>query len=388
MSNSCAIRNGQLGKGTLKMKKLLYGTTALAAVGLVAGSAGAADKIKMGVGGYFQSFLVYGSQDDSAGEPAANRRNTAVKQEGEIIFNGSTTLDNGIQFGVQVQLESETCGDQIDESYMWASGSFGRINVGSENSAAYLMHYAAPAPSGWSHGLNSPNFSDATTGQTNYPHTNPVSLTGDTEKVTYFTPRFAGFQFGASYTPDTNVEEANGGDALANGSYGGLPAKTDNFGNAYEFGANYVNKFNGVDVAISGSYGTAKDELNVATTDDREEWTAGAQIGIAGFTIGGGYRNDNLGRGTGVGGDRTDYNLGVRYAMGPWGVGIEYAHVKIDQTVGEDTVKAFEIGGSYDLGPGVQLQAGVQRWKGEDNANVAALEGTSTIVFIGTFLSF
>ena len=49
------------------MKKLLFGTTALAAVGLIAGSANAADKIKMGVGGYFQAFLVYGDEDTGTG---------------------------------------------------------------------------------------------------------------------------------------------------------------------------------------------------------------------------------------------------------------------------------------------------------------------------------
>jgi predicted porin len=215
-----------------------------------------------------------------------------------------------------------------------------------------------------------------------------VSLTSDDEKITYFTPRMAGFQLGVSYTPDTNVEEANGGDALANGSYGGLPADTDNFGNTYELGVNYVNKFNGVDVAVSGSYGKAKDELNTAATDDRTEWSVGGRIGIAGFTIGAAYREDNLGRGTGVGGDRTDYNVGVRYATGPWGVGIQYANATTEQTVGDDEQEAFEVGGSYDLGPGVQLQAGVQFWSSDDNANAVGAQGDSTIVFVGTFLSF
>lgn len=367
------------------MKKLLYGTTALAAVGLMAGSAGAAEKIKMGVGGYFQGFFVYADEDDGLNEPAAGRRNTAVKQEGEIIFNGSTTLDNGIQFGVQVQLEAETCGDQIDESFMWASGSFGRINVGSENSAAYLMHYASPAPSGWSHGLNSPNFSHATTGGfTNYIHTNPVSLTSDDEKITYFTPRMAGFQLGASYTPDNGIEENTPGDAA--GSYGGMPFENNGFSDVLELGINYVNKFNGVDVAISGSYGTGDDDLNIAgVTDDRDEWSIGAQIGIAGFTIGAAYREDN--RGLSGSFDRTDYNVGVRYATGPWGVGVQYAHAEQELGgAGEPEVDAFEVGGSYDLGPGVQLQAGVQFWDA-DNDNLA-VDGESTIVFVGTFLSF
>jgi len=379
------------------MKKLLYGTTALAAVGLLAGTASAADRIKMGVGGYWQGFFVYGDEDTGTGEAAANRRDHKVAREGEIIFNGKTTLDNGIQFGVQVQLEAETCGDQIDESFAWASGSFGRINIGSENSAAYLMHYASPAPSGWSHGLNSPNFSHATTGGfTNFIHTNPVSLSSDSEKITYFTPRLAGFQFGASYSPE-RCEEANvSGGTSCGGSYAGFQTENDTGDQSeiFEFGINYVNKLGALDVAVSGSWGQADSENKTAAaagaagSDDREEWSVGGRVGWAGWTFGAAYRDDNRGRS----GDnsRNDFNIGVRYATGPWGVGVQYANSEQETGTGsqEDEVEAIELGGSYDLGPGVQLQAGIQYWEAKDDANVQANEGESTIFFIGTFLAF
>ena len=144
------------------MKKLLYGTTALIAAGaLASGSAVGAEKVSMGVGGYMQAFFVGVDQEDSAGEPGADLRDHLVAREGEIIFNGKTTFDNGLQVGAQVQLEAEVCGDQIDESFIFFSGSWGRINIGSENSAAYLMHYSAPAPSHWAHGLQSSNFMHA-----------------------------------------------------------------------------------------------------------------------------------------------------------------------------------------------------------------------------------
>src|SRR3546814_8833431 len=50
-----------------------------------------------------------------------------------------------MKVGLDVQLEAETCGDQIDESYLWFQGDFGKLVLGSENSAAYLMSYGAPA---------------------------------------------------------------------------------------------------------------------------------------------------------------------------------------------------------------------------------------------------
>lgn len=387
------------------MKKFLYGSTALIAAGTLAGSASAAEKIQMGVGGYFQAYLVAGSEDDGTGQPAANRRNHAVKREGEIIFTGKTTLDNGIQFGVQIQLEAEVCADQIDESFMWVSGNFGRINIGSENSAAYLMHYAAPQPSHWAYGLNSPNFSNAAAGGgTTYPHTNPVSLSSDAEKITYFTPRLAGFQLGASYTPEACEEGRWDGNNAAlterpcGGSYAGFSNERNSGqqSEVVEIAANYVSKFGGVDVAVSGSWGEANAEPNaagvaVAGVADREEWSLGARFGFAGFTLGGGYRDDNRGL-SAANSDRQDYNLGLRYATGPWGVGVEWAHVNIEDAgaTGKNETDAFEVGGSYSLGPGIVLNGGVQYWdhQEDDAALKNANENSATIFFVGTHVAF
>ena len=198
------------------MKKLLYGTTALVAVG--------ADKVKIGVGGYMQAFFVGVDQDDNDGEPGVNLRDHLVAREGEIIFNGSTTFDNGLKVGAQVQLEAEVCGDQIDETFIFFSGSWGRVNIGAENSAAYLMHYSAPASSHWAHGLQSANFMHAGPGAGhgvgNCVHTAPANLTSDSEKITYFTPRLSGFQFGVSYTPE-RCQENNPGPEGCGGTYSG-----------------------------------------------------------------------------------------------------------------------------------------------------------------------
>jgi predicted porin len=247
---------------------------------MISSGAMAADKIKMGVGGYFQVAIAAGDQDDDD-----DKRMHLITEEGEIIFNGKTTLDNGLQVGVQVQLEAETCGDQIDEHFMWMSGGFGRIQLGAENSAPYLMGYASPAPSHWAHGLNSPNFSHAGL----VVETNLV-MTSDSEKITYFTPRMAGFQLGVSYTPEN--DEAGSGDGY-NSSYSGFPSDSEpgEQGEIIEVGVNYVNKFDDVSLAISAGYAAGSLESASATVDDDQTvWNAGFQIGFAGFTIGGAYR--------------------------------------------------------------------------------------------------
>lgn len=380
------------------MKKLLYGSTALIAAGMVASSAGAAERVKMGITGYFQAFGIYVDEDDGVGEPGANRREHSLEREGEIIFNGKTTLDNGIEVGVQVQLEAETCGDQIDESFIWFEGGFGRINIGSENSAAYLMHYASPTASGsFAFGLNEPNFrpyqpGTHAAGPGATVLTNPVLLSSDSEKITYFTPRISGFQLGISYTPD-NCEENGGASApgavACGGSYGGAELDNNNTGEVFEIGVNFVQKFGDFNVAVSGSWGVADDEVGTAATDDPEQWSIGAQIAFWGFTVGGAYNDAENIAGT-RGFDTEDWNIGLRYATGPWGIGIQYANKETSTATGvaEDEIDAVEIGASYDLGPGVSLHGGVQFWNLDDGASAAAAENDATVLFIGTSISF
>jgi len=383
------------------MKKLLYGTTALAAAGLLAGTANAADPIKMGVGGYMQMFAVYMSQNDGAGETAAGAANNAIKREGEIIFNGKTTLDNGLEFGVQVQLEAESSTDQIDESYIWVEGGFGRINMGSENSAPTLMHYAPSAPGGvgfeyvnfqFTNGHSVGGLRSVNTYQT---------MTEDSEKLTYFTPRMAGFQLGVSYTPDGGTSGgAAGGEAgsvtgqLA--SYSGMPldyAATKSYNQIVELGANYVNKLGGADVALSGGYGKAqvKDATvggNPPTNGkDRVQWSLGGRVGMMGFTVAAAYAKDNNGD-TRADRDTTDWDAGVNYATGPWSVGVAYYERTAQQGTGvqDDTFKAWEVGGKYTLGPGVTLGAGVQGSKVDSAGTVN--DNDATAVYVGTMLSF
>ena len=48
----------------------------------------------------------------------------------------------------------------------------------------------------------------------------------------------------------------------------------------------------------------------------------------------------------------------------------------------------IEIGGSYNIGPGIKMLAGIQLIDLDDNLNAAGAENDATIIFVGTFLSF
>ncbi|MZR29807.1 porin [Sneathiella litorea] len=354
------------------MKKAILGTTALVAVGaLAAAPASAAEKIALGVGGYMQSTYFYQNSDEPAGTPS--RISDRVTQEGEIFFTGSTTLDNGLKVGVNVQLEAYQATDQIDETYIFIEGSFGRVLLGSEDSAAYLMHYTSPSPVPM-YSADSANIYPTGQGNTTRPN-----LFSDTDKVTYFSPRFAGFQLGASYVPDGTSESGQ------HSQYAAPQYKSGN-DRGYSVAANYVNKFGMFDLAVSAGYQSV--DVNGAS-EDYSEYAFGASVGIAGFTVGGGYGVDKDIAGV-KDDDRKAWSAGVTYGMGPWSVGVQYSKTTDEPAAGGDSdATTWIVGGQYTLGPGITAFGGVQFDDNDLAASTAnRMAGDTQTFFVGTALSF
>lgn len=324
------------------MKKVLLGTTALGAAALVAGPAAAQDgKISLGVGGYYENFFTAVFQDD-IGNAEYNEFN--VRHEGEIHFKGETTLDNGLTVGFQAQLEAITQGDQMDETYLYFTGSWGRLVMGAENSAPYAMQYGAPAAG---LGVNSPNFAPVELGSA--PTSTYLNRTSDANKITYFTPRFFGFQLGASYTPNV---DATGGDRQSSGlNTDNDPGDVNNF---FGVGANFVESFGGVDVALAGGMEYGFEEEDTATSDDHLGFSGGLNVGFSGFTVGGSILWQNNARDDA---DQLVWDAGVTYGAGPWEIGATYLMGDRD---GGDDVQRAELGGNYRLSPGVKVVGALQ----------------------------
>ena len=321
------------------MKKSLLATTALAALGAVAvaGPATAAEKIKIGVGGYMEQWFGYSDNKNSVN---ANRDGFDQQSDGEIHFKGSTTLDNGIKIGVNVQLESQTSGDTIDEQYAFVEGTFGRIILGSENAATYLMHYGIPSHGA---GIDSGDASGWIAGVDFTAHTtNGRNIDNDSEKVTYFTPRFNGFQVGASYVPQLNqdVDGINGaGSANSNDNI-----RDDSFSVA----ANFNRAFGDIKVMASAGYSDFGDDDQVA--GELESYQFGLRLGFGGFGIAGTYgENDRT-----PGSTMETIGLGLNYAAGPIGVSLSYIGSDNDDI--NDDQDVFELGAKYKLGPGVEAR--------------------------------
>ena len=367
------------------MRKVLLGTTAIVATGLVAGAAHA--QWDVSVGGFHNQWFGFGDN-----RTLFNAQSFDQWSDSEIIFQGSNTLDNGLTFGFNVQLEANTSTDQIDESYLFISSpEYGRLLLGSENSAGYLMTLTAPNVG---FGLNSGSVSNhvvnATGGglfRTAFGATT-LEPAGDNDgqKITYFTPRFSGLQLGVSYLPDV---DPTGGDVSA------LTADNviGNYNQGVSIGANFVESFGPVDIGVSGGFfwaespagGTVIDNygLELGTSGgiarslggDFLAWSAGGEISWAGFTVGGSYasieqgriRVTNPGAVTGglananVGVSSTEgegWDVGIAYETGPWGFSFTYFQGVEEGilNIPDNRFHQSMVGNvAYQLAPGVSL---------------------------------
>ena len=137
------------------MKKVLYGTTALVAAGVM-GAGSAEAKIDLGLSGYMNTYFSVASINEGDNDPAGLQSDRSLLRRRGALQRRvhATTASPSARTCSSKCSARQLGGDTIDEKYAYVDGSFGRIVAGSENSAAYIMHYAAPyvglpVNSGW-----------------------------------------------------------------------------------------------------------------------------------------------------------------------------------------------------------------------------------------------
>ncbi len=427
------------------MKKYLLGTTAFAAASVAATGAMAQsleDRIRtleesmlMGSPGSGFDVSVSGSAhggvffldiDHEAGTDQ-DYANVDVKVGStEVHFTATGHLDDGIEVGGRVELEGFTTGDQIDETYIWTEGGFGRMVIGAENGPSYLMHYSAPWYAGVN-GVDSPNYR-YTVAQAARTNTQTL-IASDANKITYFTPRFSGFQFGLSFTPDNSDRngEQNGWGSAYDRSSGtaveNIVALAGNFSRDFgsvSFGASAG--WESGSSSVVGDFDGDDSTPDTGVEEDPVNWHIGSEVSKGGFTLGGAYYRaegfnqsdgsvsilslSNYGDGVAfdLGGERlllagsadsqirvTDYHptataydvskdieqiawaVGASYGAGPWNIGIAYLQsewklsVLNSNAAGETSVVG--IGASYQAAPGVLVATDMGFYKDNTHLN-------------------
>lgn len=308
----------------------------------------------------------------------------------EIWFGGRTTLANGITVGFDVQLEGNSnnyrgnnvANDTIDESYLFLDGAFGRVIMGSENEASYLMHVGAPAP-GMAWGANESYLQGYMVREpvaVSYLGTTSSFQNNDAQRLTYFTPRMSGLQFGISYTPNS-LEDVNGyGDKTATRTNGWSPA------------INFTNTFGAVKLEASAGltyYPKMQGALNTtANGNPIKDWSGGAALTMSGVSVGGGYRklDNRLGATNG-----RAYAVGIGYQTGPLAFAASYLDSSVDGSAAnsaKDTYKQTILSAAYTMGPGVDLVGAIFQGEFKDEGGAANNINKASGAAVGIRLNF
>ncbi|MFM7346533.1 MAG: porin [Tagaea sp.] len=367
------------------MKKTLYGTTAIVALGLAVVAANPASaqapaqgfsttNFQFTVGGTARGFVGGVSQTQVGGPTAANNAAPAVAAGGalqsfdvqtdyRLDFTAAANLPNGLRATAVAQIQpmsgpytngNGTAGVGTESPFRrnWValSGGFGDVRIGALDNVAFQMiqrsmdAFTAGSLSGAGKAHDFIALPNAFGTDDAIGATNLRMYDRSAEKIAYFTPRIEGFQLGANYTPEASKNRNSG---LAQGA-GGV------YQRGYAFAGNYVNTFSGIGVRASAGYLKWTAPRNTftggATPSDPSAYNFGLGFGYMGFDLGGSYAKYNdLMTQPATGPNRLDmggtantalvnrfmadlrvFELGLGYTMGPARMSINYMNGESD----------------------------------------------------------
>jgi len=384
------------------MKKILLGSSAL--VALFAGAAHAAETPKVTLGGISNFQAGYSAEDkrttlgNAASHPGAFRNDNVIT----VKVDGKT--DAGLTYGAEMDLEADASRNNdaaasnfnAERTFIYVGGKWGKLQGGSDLGVTKTMKVDAasiaratggidgdftnflstPAAAAATQVFATPDlFLDYGTGTLGNEDSQGVS------KLSYYTPRFYGFQAGVSYLFD-------------NTSYGQVVNRVNTNGVAgtgiknIVLGAlNYDNKFSGVgvNVGVTGELGTA----DAADTNNLRTYQAGAKFSYMGASIAGSY--GNLGDSMRLKATASDssnyfYTLGAAYEIGAFGTSVTYLHSTYDAGATKNTFRNVSVGADYKLAAGLTPYAEVNFIN--YNPTATANDNKATIGIVGTQLAF
>jgi outer membrane protein OmpU len=390
------------------MRLALLGTTAV--VGLLAntGPVLASQPIKLTVGGFFREAYMAVFDDDGEGELGNERNTDGFFNDAEVHFKGETTLDNGLTVGAHIELKGETNSDQIDETWIYFSGGFGEVKIGSTNDALVgtcllppggTANFSAFSPHMW--GANNDQFA------ANFPAltSNAVCISADdredAQKIIYISPIFGGFQLTLSYTPNGGDENHNGvssGFTQVAGPHVGMPINEDgeSRNNVSTYATyQYVGKGWGLTAGGGGSFEGHVEQEPGPDRREQQFYQAGLNLTFGAFAIGGvfEYYNDLLS----FKGSDTDAWVGgggIAYSVGDWILGLQYSHQRAEtDTAGGDadfTMDRAVITANYALAPGINIDGETAyTWLDTDPESAHGVDDYDAVeIAVGTAITF
>jgi len=349
------------------MKKLLL--CGVAAGGLIAASAPAQAQIDVTVSGHTKNYVGWLDQDTTT---SAEERSFDMLRESEIHFNAEGVADNGLTYGfhVETEMDGDDSSDTVEESYLYLSSAWGRVNLGSEDGANYLLQVAAPSADANIDGIRQyiqpVNYEAA--GLTSvgtfvdsdgFDYDNDA--TGKDEKITYMSPVWNGFQLGLSYTPEV-------GDTLSGLEGFNEDDEEGDLGEGWEGAVRYEGQYNNVGFALGAGYTHIEIEEDTDNDDDDfQEWNVGADLDIGPFGLGAIYTEADGGADSAGGmnfaqfgedADTETWVIGGDYTTGPFKLGASYFTQDSEDTfvAGEVETDRYTGGVIYTAAPGLTFR--------------------------------
>ena len=393
------------------MKKLLL-STAVAGLAFAATPA-LAEGFDVKAGGFFKGYLNFVDQDEVTGGDTV--RDLDILRHTEVYVTGETTLENGLVVGVYVEGEADDSDAfEVEESYVYFQGDWGRINFGAEDGAAYLLQVTAPSADENVDGVRQfvnpfnttaagVNVGAALTGAAaaqifddeGFDYDQDLSR-DEVNKLTYLTPVFSGFQAGVSYTPELDEES---GEGAFDGSSLDDENGTEPFGDVVEVSARFEGEFDGFGLTLGAGFATAslEDEpaaagtLNV--TDDRTQFNVAGSINTAGFTLAVSYSEDDYGEldddGTDTfqGDDEETIVVGASYETGPFKLGASYLSKENTFGIQDFDTTRYAGGVVYTYAPGLSFRGSIGFQEHEDAPGTTD-DVDATYVLLGTQVNF
>ena len=413
------------------MKKILLGTSALIGVATLLAGAAYAEDPKVTIGGFSTFEGAFTKSDDTGmndgSHPGQGQHEIAFRNDNEIHFNVAGKSDQGLGYGAEIDLQADingsgnsttTPGQQSGSTnsgivarrtYGWLQGDqWGHFEFGSNDSAARNLKVDASNIARATGGVDGDwyLFADvnnegggsagtftgsAVAGASNKFITVPrlpieagpatgfaTDVYGNDTKVTYYTPRFSGFQLGVSYAP--NLVD-RGQSTLRNIS-------SDVGSNVWSGGLNYENQFDQVGVAAAATGESAKADTGSSLNNNVKAWNAGLKLSYLGFSAAGSYGDwqDSFA----ADGTKADYwTGGLAYETGPFGASVTYLGSETKPNGFDNKFMDVSVGVDYKLAPG--LTPFVEyTWYDIDPTGVgtAGLQNKGNVVIVGSQLSF
>ncbi len=354
------------------MKKVLLGSTALVAAGLVAGPAFA--QLELSISGSVDVHGGYVSEDLDT-----NRGDYGITTDTTLNFNADGVADNGLEYGSRINVDDATSGAggatgfSIDEAYVFLSGSFGEVRFGGTDPAASELRFAIPTVGNGQADGDFPRYvqNNSDVFGTDFAHSN------DGNKIVYI-GEFGDFTVGASFTPS---DDAIGDEPDLEETVQSSPLR-----DTFSIGGNYQGEFNNVSVGVSAgaNFGVVEDGTN--DDGDHTEYGFGAEVGFGAITVGGFFITSE--QETAAGGDNVDrdrYGLGATFSTGPWSFGANALLAEDDNSNNEDTV--YGVGVEYSLADGLTPYADLVFFDFDEGSG-SALDNDGTAFLVGVTASF